>query len=84
MRRQGRRLVVRVAQAAAILARDPRVPKPLRWAAALGLLPIPGPLDEAVLMVVATIVWIFYREPLHAAWRQAGSAPHPAPPAPAA
>jgi hypothetical protein len=40
--------------------------------------------DEAVLLVVATIVWIFYREPLHAAWRQADAAARPAPPAPAA
>jgi hypothetical protein len=53
------------------LGRDPRVPKPLRWIAAIGLLPIPGPVDEAVLLLIAPIFMIFYREPMRDAWGQA-------------
>jgi hypothetical protein len=53
------------------LARDSRVPKPLRWLAAIGLLPIPGPVDEAVLLLIAPIFAIFYREPMRDAWQRA-------------
>jgi len=56
-----------------LFARDERVPKPLRWLAALGLLPIPGPADEAVLLAVAPIFVVFYREPMSDAWRSAAS-----------
>ena len=54
-----------------LLARDDRVPKPLRWIAGIGLLPIPGPVDEAVLLLVAPVFLIFYREPMRDAWRRA-------------
>lgn len=54
-----------------LLARDRRVPRPLRWVAAIGLLPIPGPLDEALLLVVAPILAVFYRDPVREAWIQA-------------
>jgi hypothetical protein len=43
----------------------------LRGAAAFGLLPLPGPLDEAVLVLVAALLWLFYRERLGEAWRRA-------------
>jgi hypothetical protein len=32
--------------------------------------PIPGPFDEAVLLVVAAILWIGFRDRLRAAWRE--------------
>ena len=54
-----------------LLARDNRIPKPLRWLAAIGLLPIPGPFDEAVLLAVAVPVALFYRDPLADAWKRA-------------
>jgi hypothetical protein len=54
-----------------LIARDSRVPKPLRWIAAIGLLPIPGPVDEAVLLLVAPVLMIFYREPMRDAWQRA-------------
>jgi hypothetical protein len=54
-----------------LLATDGRIPRPLRGAAAFALLPLPGPLDEAVLLVVAAVLWLFYREPLSEAWRRA-------------
>ena len=65
------RLIRRTIRAVAILARDGRIPKPLRGAAALGLLPVPGPFDEAVLLLVALLLWIFYPERLRAAWQRA-------------
>ena len=54
-----------------LLARDSRVPKPLRWIAGIGLLPIPGPVDEAVLLLVAPVFVIFYRDPMRDAWGRA-------------
>ena len=64
-----RRLIACVA----ILARDRRIPKPLRAAAALGLMPLPGPLDEAILLLVAVPLLVFYRQSMREAWEQAGS-----------
>ena len=44
-----------------------------RWLAGFGLLPIPGPFDEAVLLVVALILFVFYRRQLKHAWGEAGA-----------
>ena len=63
--------VARTIRAMKLLARDSRVPKPLRWTAGIGLLPIPGPVDEAVLLLIAPVFLIFYREPMRDAWRKA-------------
>lgn len=65
------RPVRRTIRAVAILARDGKIPRPLRGAAALALLPIPGPFDEAVLLLVALLLWIFYPDRLREAWQQA-------------
>jgi hypothetical protein len=64
----------RTARAARILACDQRIPKPLRWGAVVGLLPIPGPIDEAVLVVVGGVLWLFYRDRFAVAWQQADEA----------
>ena len=61
----------RLVRAGRILAGDSRLPRRLRGLAAFGLLPIPGPVDEAVLLVVGAVAWLFYREPLRDAWRAA-------------
>jgi hypothetical protein len=58
----------RAIRAVAVLARDGRLPRPLRWLAVAGLAPIPGPLDEAVLLLVAVILLAFYRPVLVEAW----------------
>jgi hypothetical protein len=55
----------------ALLSRDARIPRPLRAIAAVGLLPLPGPVDEVVLIVVAPVFLIFYRGPMRDAWTQA-------------
>ena len=54
-----------------LLARDSRIPKPLRWLAGIGLLPIPGPFDEAVLVLIAPVFLLFYRQPMREAWDEA-------------
>jgi hypothetical protein len=54
-----------------LAATDTRIPRPLRWLAGLGLLPVPGPFDEAVLLVVAVPLGLFYRRELGDAWRRA-------------
>ena len=53
------------------MLRHSRIPRPIRWLAAFGLAPIPGPFDEAVLLLVALILFVFYRRELRDAWRQA-------------
>jgi len=47
------------------------IPRPIRWLATFGLAPIPGPFDEAVLLLVALILFLFYRGELRQAWRDA-------------
>jgi hypothetical protein len=63
-----RRFARRSIRATKAVVRDERVPRPLRWIAALALLPIPGPFDEAVLLLVAPLLFVFYRQPLRDAW----------------
>jgi hypothetical protein len=65
------RFIRRTLKAVRLLARDRRIPRPLRWVAAIGLLPIPGPFDEAVLLLVSVPLALFYRGPMRDAWRQA-------------
>jgi hypothetical protein len=65
-----RRLILAVK----ILARDGRIPKPLRGVVAFGVLPIPGPIDEAVLLGAGLVLWAFYRDALHDAWSHADPA----------
>jgi hypothetical protein len=72
--RRARALVRRAVRAARLVARDPRIPRPLRWLAAAALLPVPGPFDEAVLLVVAPVLFVFHRGPMREAWRAAGRA----------
>jgi hypothetical protein len=65
----------RTLRAMRIVARDPRIPRPLRALAAVGLLPVPDPFDELVLLLVAGVLFVFYRAPLREAWRHADAAP---------
>jgi hypothetical protein len=64
--------VRRTLRAVRILARDGGLPRWLRGLAAVGLAPIPGPVDELVLLVVAAILWLGYRDRLRSAWAEAG------------
>lgn len=66
-----RMLARRTVRAVRIAVTDKRIPRPLRWLATLGLLPIPGPFDEVVLILVALPLAVFYRRPLAEAWQQA-------------
>jgi hypothetical protein len=43
----------------------------LRWLVAFGVLPIPGPVDEAVLLLVAPVLLVFYRSEMREAWAAA-------------
>jgi hypothetical protein len=69
--RNARPLIARTLRATTLLASDGRLPKPLRWFAAFALLPIPGPVDEAVLLLLAPILVVFYRQPMREAWLNA-------------
>lgn len=61
----------RTARAVGIVVRHDGIPRPIRWLAAAGLLPIPGPFDEVVLALVALILFVFYRRELREAWARA-------------
>ena len=61
----------RTLRAVRLLARDDRIPRPLKWLAVLGLAPVPGPFDEAVLLLVAAILFAFRRDVLREAWTSA-------------
>jgi len=61
----------RVIRAVRIAATDKRIPRPLRYLAAIGIAPIPGPIDEALLLIVAIPLALFYRRPLAEAWGRA-------------
>jgi hypothetical protein len=69
MRARGR-FFGRLVRAVRIVLADRRIPRPIRWAGAVGLLPVPGPFDEAVLLLVGAVLWLFYRDRLTEAWRR--------------
>jgi hypothetical protein len=64
-------VIRRAARAVRLLLTEGSIPRPLRALTAFALLPIPGPVDEAVLVVVALVLWLFYRDRLRDAWRRA-------------
>jgi hypothetical protein len=64
-------LAGRATRAARVMIRDGRIPRPIRWLGGLALLPIPGPFDEAALLLVAAILIVFYRREMKDAWRRA-------------
>ena len=66
------RFFSRSIRAVKLLATDGRIPRPLRWLVVIGLLPVPGPFDEAVLVVAAVPLFILYRPLMRDAWRRAG------------
>ena len=63
----------RLVRAVRLLARDGRIPRPLRGLVAFGLLPLPGPLDELALLLAAALLWLFHRRVLKDAWAASGS-----------
>jgi hypothetical protein len=73
--RSALRLGKHTLRAVRIAATDNRIPKPLRWLAALGLAPIPGPFDEALLLLVALPLAALYRKPIAEAWTAARVTP---------
>ena len=66
-----RAFVRHTARAVRIVIGHRGIPRPLRWLGGLALLPVPGPFDEAVLLVVAAILFVFYRPELRQAWQEA-------------
>jgi hypothetical protein len=65
------RFIARTIRASAIVVRDRRIPRPIRWVGAIALLPIPGPLDEALLLLLAPVLLTFFRPQVREAWNRA-------------
>ena len=63
----------RLLRAVRLLARDGRIPRPLRGLALFGVAPVPGPLDEVALLAAGLVLWLFYRPLLRHAWGASGS-----------
>ncbi len=61
----------RIVRAVRLVIGHGGIPRPIRWLAAVGLLPLPGPFDEAVLLLVALVLLVFYRDELRRAWTAA-------------
>jgi hypothetical protein len=78
----GAAFLKRTARAVRIVIGHGGIPRPIRWLAAFGLLPIPGPFDEAVLLLVALVLFVFYRQQLRQAWKDAASDDRSGSPAP--
>jgi hypothetical protein len=66
-----RPFIRRTARTVKLVLRDGGIPRPLRWLAAIGVAPVPGPFDEIVLVIVAAILLVFYRGRLRKAWGEA-------------
>jgi hypothetical protein len=64
-------LARRTFRAVRLLVRDDRIPGPLKWLVVLGLAPVPGPFDEALLFLVAAFLFAFRRGVLREAWQAA-------------
>jgi hypothetical protein len=60
-------------RAARLLITDGRIPRPLRGLVIIGALPIPGPVDEAVLLLAAGLLYALYRRPMREAWALAAA-----------
>jgi hypothetical protein len=56
-----------------LLARDPRVPRPVRGLILIGLLPVPGPLDEAVLIGAVAVLLLVRPGLLQTLWRESAA-----------
>ena len=67
------RFVTRLFRAVRLVATDKRIPRPLRGLIVLGALPIPGPVDEAVLLLAAAPLFVFYRPVMREAWAAAAA-----------
>jgi hypothetical protein len=68
-------LVTRTVRSVKLLATDGRIPRPLRALVVIGLLPVPGPFDEAVLLAAAVPLFVFYRPLLRDAWLRTAQSP---------
>ncbi len=73
-----RNRIFRVVRAVRILARDGRIPRPLRLLVLIGAAPVPGQFDEIVLLIAAIPLALFYRPLLREAWVGAAVAKSPA------
>jgi hypothetical protein len=56
-----------------LLARDPRVPRPVRALILVGLLPVPGPFDEIVLVGAVTLLLVIRPGLIRALWRESAA-----------
>lgn len=66
------RHLIRTAKA---LARDPRIPRWLRWLFAFGLMPIPLLFDELALIIATALMATFHHRTVREVWRATADGP---------
>ena len=60
----------RLLKLAKLLARDPRIPRPVRALILVGLLPVPGPFDELVLIGAVALLFVIRPGLIRTLWRE--------------
>lgn len=65
----------RLLKLAKLLARDPRVPRPVRALILVGLLPVPGPFEEAVLVGSLALLLVIRPGLIRTLWCESAAEP---------
>ena len=65
----------RLLELAKLLARDPRIPRPVRALIVIGLLTVPGPFDEVVLVGSLVLLLVIRPGLFRALWRESARRP---------
>jgi hypothetical protein len=64
----GVKTVRHLLRAAKVLAREPNIPRWIRWLFVFGLMPIPLFFDEVALILATGLMLVFHRRSVVAAW----------------
>lgn len=62
-----------VVRAGKVLAKDPTIPRWLRWLLVFGVAPVPLFLDEVALVAAVALLYLFHRATVASAWRETAS-----------
>ena len=67
------RHILRLLRLLKSLAKDPRIPRPVRWLIVAGLAPVPGPFDEIVLALALLLLAVIRPGIVKTLWRESAS-----------
>jgi hypothetical protein len=67
------RRITRLLRLLKLLVRDARIPRPIRGLFLVGLLPLPGPFDEAILISALALLLFVRPNLIRTLWREAAA-----------